>query len=232
MTEKLDAVLFDAGGVLWDLKPSPEDLFAEALRKHRVAFDRARLREAMNKADRLLDDEFATLDGSDESGFWRSYDGIVLEELGVGIDVGVFARELGSEFRDVVTKVENWVPFPDVVPALEAVRRKGFRMGMVSNATELARRVLRNLDMERHFDFVVISDEVGVRKPDPRIFAIALELAGTVPSRTVFLGDKPATDIVGATRAGLRGVLVDRRDTFPDSRFDRIRNLDAVGRIL
>ncbi|HIJ17239.1 MAG TPA: HAD-IA family hydrolase [Thermoplasmata archaeon] len=232
MTEGFDAVLFDAGGVLWDLKPSPEDLFADALRKHGVAFDRVRLREAMNRADRLLDDEFATLDGSDESGFWRSYDGIVLEELGAGFDVSIFAGELRSEFREAVTKVENWVPFPDATPALEAVRRKGLRTGMVSNATELARRVLRNLDMEKHFDFIVISDEVGVRKPHPKIFGIALELAGTVPSRTVFLGDKPATDIVGATRAGLRGVLVDRRDTFPDSRFDRIRNLDAIRHIL
>lgn len=232
MTEELDAVLFDAGGVLWNLKPSPEDLFAEALRKHGVAFDRARLREAMNKADRLLDDEFATLDGNDESRFWRSYDGIVLEELGAGIDVGKFAMDLGSELRDVVTKVESWAPFPDAVPALEAVRERGFRIGMVSNATELARRVLRNLDMEKHFDFVVISDEVGVRKPDPRIFGIALGLAGTVPSRALFLGDKPATDIAGATRAGLRGVLVDRRDTFPGSGFVRIRSLDAIRRVL
>jgi len=232
MTEEFDAVLFDAGGVLWDLKPSQEDLFAEALRKHGVAFDRTELRKAMNKADRLMDDEFARLDGRDESGFWRSYDGIVLDELEVRVDVDGFAMGLSSGMRDIVAKVESWVPFPDAVPALEAVRRRGLRTGMVSNATELARRVLKNLDMEKHFDFVVISDEVGVRKPDPRIFGIALELAGTVPSRALFLGDKPSTDIAGATRAGLRGVLVDRRDAFPNSGFVRIRSLDAIGRVL
>jgi putative hydrolase of the HAD superfamily len=86
--------------------------------------------------------------------------------------------------------------------------------------------------MEKHFDFVVISDEVGIRKPDPKIFRIALDLAGTAPSRTLFLGDKPATDIEGATRAGLRGVLVDRHDAFPDSRFLRIRSLEALRKIV
>jgi REG-2-like HAD superfamily hydrolase len=232
MTEEFDAVLFDAGGVLWDLRPSPEDIFSEVLTAKGVSFDRAALGAAMRKADRLTDEEFAQLDTDDESGFWRRYDELVLRELGVKVDTGAFARELSAELRETFGKVESWHAFPDAVPALEAVRRRGFRTGMVSNATELARRVLRNLDMDRLFDFVVISEEVGVRKPDPRIFSIALERAATIPSRTVFLGDKPATDIKGAARAGLKGVLVDRNETFPDTPFVRIRSLDELRRFM
>lgn len=232
MTERLDAVLFDAGGVLWDLRPSPEDLFAESLTRHMVAFDRIRLHDAMTKADRLLDDDLSKIDGRDESEFWRRYDSTVLGELNLQLDVEAFAKDLSSELRRTFAKVESWVPFPDAVPALEAVRSMGLVTGMVSNATELARRVLRNLDMEKHFDFVIISDEVGVRKPDLKIFKLALDRADTPPSRTLFLGDKPATDIMGALRAGLKGVLVDRCDTFPDSPYVRIRNLDGLRGII
>lgn len=228
MTEELDAILFDAGGVLWDLRPSPEEVFSRTLAGRGVSFDRDALTKAVRKADRVLDDEFARLTVDDEHGFWKRYDDLVLRELGVEADLDGFAEELSARLRETFNKVDNWRAFPDAVPALEAVRRRGFRTGMVSNATELARSVLENLDMERLFDFVVISDEVGVRKPDPRIFRIALDHAGTAPSRTVFLGDKPATDIMGAARAGLRGILVDRNDTFPDSRFVRIRSLDGL----
>lgn len=232
MMDELEAVLFDAGGVLWDPRPSSEEMFARELARLGVHVDEARLHEAMNRADRLLDDEFARLDPRDETGFWRRYDGVVLEGLGVTVDGESFSKGLGVELRKVFAELGSWVRYPDAVPALELVRSKGLTTGMVSNATELARRVLRHLDMERLFDLVVISDEVGVRKPDPRIFEMAVDLAGSSPSKTLFLGDKPATDIEGATRAGLRGVLVDRRDAFPDSGFTRIRGLDALEGLL
>lgn len=228
MRRELEAVLFDAGGVLWDLRPSPEELFAEALASRGVHVGGAALRDALNRADRLLDDEFARLDVKDEAGFWRRYDGVALAGLGVELDEESFSDALSLRLRETFAKVESWVPFPDAVPALERVRGLGLTTGLVSNASELARRVLRHLDMERLFDTVVISEEVGVRKPDPRIFKIALERAGSSPSGTLFLGDKPATDIAGATGAGLRGVLVDRRDTFPDSGLVRIRSLDDL----
>lgn len=232
MTEEIDAILFDAGGVLWDLQPSPEEIFSETLTERGAAFERSALAKAMRKADRALDDEFAQLEVDDESGFWKRYDRLVLSELGLDVDLDGFSNELSARLRGTFNKVESWRAFPDAVPALEAVRRRGFRTGMVSNATNLARKVLENLDMERLFDFVIISEEVGVRKPDPRIFQIALERAGTVPSRTVFLGDKPATDLMGAAKVGIRGVLVDRRDTFPDSRFLRIKGLDGLRRLM
>lgn len=229
---ELEAVLFDAGGVLWDLDPSVDVLFAAALRKHGFTPDQARLRAALAKADRLLDEEFARLDGGDETAYWIHYDGIVLDELGVHADVEAFAKALGADFRRVVTSVEGWVPYPDAVPALETVRRTGLRTGLVSNATELARRVLRNLDMERLFDAVVISDEVGVRKPAPKIFRIALDMLGADASRAVFLGDRPAIDMVGAARSGVLPVLVDRNGTFPDTEYEKVGGLAGVEDLL
>ncbi len=232
MSARLEAVMFDAGGVLWDLEPPVEALFAAALSRRGVSVDGAVLREAVKGAERLLDEDFARLEGGDEGAYWTEYDGLVLGELGVRVDVDEFARELSREFRGVATREESWVPFPDAVPALEAVRGSGLRTCLVSNATELARRVLRRLDMERLFDVVVISEEVGVRKPDPRIFRLALDEAGVEPSEAVYLGDRPATDMVGATRAGMRAVLVDRRGTYPGAPYERVDGLAGIEDLL
>jgi putative hydrolase of the HAD superfamily len=59
-------------------------------------------------------------------------------------------------------------------------------------------------------DFVVISAEVGVRKPDPRIFEEALRRAGVAAGEAVHVGDLPEEDIEGARRAGLGAFLIDR----------------------
>jgi putative hydrolase of the HAD superfamily len=224
--------MFDAGGVLWDLKPSHEELFSRTLASRGFDVEPEELRTAIRKAERLMDNEFAALTGTGESEFWRDFDAIVLRELSTDADPEDFSSELSDEFRSVLGEVESWVPYPDAVPTLEAARNRDFKLGLISNATELARRVLRNLDMERFFDFVVISEEVGVRKPDPRIFQMALKMANTRPERSLFLGDKPATDAMGATRAGMMAVLVDRNDVFPDSPFMRIRTLDTLRRFL
>jgi len=232
MTEELDAIMFDAGGVLWDLRPSHEELFAKALSAQGVDVVSSELRSAMARAERTMDEEFSKLVGSDETQFWLKYDREVLKALGVEADLERFSKKLTEEFRSVAYKTESWVAYDDAIPTLEAARKRDFRVGMVSNATDLARKVLSNLDMEKYFDFVVISDEVGVRKPDPRIFRIALNKAGAAAERSLFLGDKLSTDVMGAARTGMRAILVDRNNVFPDTQFARIRTLDSLRQYL
>jgi len=232
MTEELDAIMFDAGGVLWDLRPSHEELFAKALSAQGVDVVSSELRSAMARAEREMDEEFSKLEGGDETQFWLKYDREVLKALGVEADLERFSKELTDEFRRVAYNTDSWVAYDDAKPTLEAARKRDFRMGMVSNATDLARKVLSNLDMEKYFDFVVISDEVGVRKPDPRIFRIALNKAGVAAERSLFLGDKLSTDVMGAARIGMRAILVDRSNIFPDTQFARIRTLDSLRQYL
>ncbi len=93
--------------------------------------------------------------------------------------------------------------------ALDALRATGARVAIVSNSEGRLETLFEALDVLRHFDTVVDSGNVGVEKPDPRIFEIALERCGAVRERTVMLGDIFATDIVGARCAGIRSALVD-----------------------
>jgi YjjG family noncanonical pyrimidine nucleotidase len=93
---------------------------------------------------------------------------------------------------------------------LEALRNR-CRLGIVTNnSTAEQLEKLRALDIARYFDAVVISEDVGVTKPDPKIFSIALERIGARAADTVFIGDNWTNDICGALDAGMAAVWLDR----------------------
>ena len=225
MTEEIDAVLFDAGGTLIDFRPHRAELFSEILRANGFEVDAPTVNKAMVRADGRFDGDFALLDGKDVAWFWEKYDASVAQEVGFRGDMSRLEKDLSSRFGKVVPEVDSWVAYPDARPTLEGLRRRGMRLGLVSNATDLARKVLDNLDLSKYFEFMVLSDEVGVRKPSPEIFSIALKAAGTRPNRALYVGDKFSVDIVGASRAGMHAVLLDREDAYPRAGCIRARDL-------
>lgn len=93
--------------------------------------------------------------------------------------------------------------------ALDAVRQRGVRVAIISNSEGMLEALFERLGIRRHFDAVVDSGVVGVEKPDPRIFQIAMDAFGVPRDRTLHLGDIVATDIEGARNAGIRGALID-----------------------
>jgi putative hydrolase of the HAD superfamily len=93
--------------------------------------------------------------------------------------------------------------------ALDEARATGVKVAIVSNSEGMLDRLFADLGVLEHFDLVVDSGKVGVEKPDPRIFRMALDRFGASPDRALMLGDTYATDIVGARAAGIRAALVD-----------------------
>ena len=114
---------------------------------------------------------------------------------------------------------------PGVVPALEALRALGLRLTVVSNANGTLCAHLDRLDLTRWFDCVLDSCDLGVEKPDPRMFEMALERSGARAETTIHVGDLYHVDVVGARAAGLRGVLLDEADLYPEADCPRIRGL-------
>jgi putative hydrolase of the HAD superfamily len=96
-----------------------------------------------------------------------------------------------------------------LAPAIDKMRATGVRAAVVSNSEGFLARILSDLGILGVFDLVIDSGVVGVEKPDPRIFVLALESLGVPPSRALHLGDNYATDVLGARAAGLRVALVD-----------------------
>jgi REG-2-like HAD superfamily hydrolase len=228
MTEELDAVVFDVGGTLIYMKPTRAEVFARVLLASGFKADPTTLDKAIRKADRTLDEKFAELGGRDDSAFWRMFDQLVLEEIGFAGDRDRMHKVLVDKFDAFIPNVETWVDFPETRGVLEELGRKGFTLGVISNATNLVKRVLDNLNLSKNFDFVIVSDEVGVSKPSSKIFRMAAEKARTSPNRMLFIGDKLATDVKGAVAAGMNAILIDRADTYPDADCIRIRDLNSL----
>jgi putative hydrolase of the HAD superfamily len=98
-------------------------------------------------------------------------------------------------------------PDPDTRSTLEELRRRGMKLGVITNGpSEMQRHKLALLGLERAFDTVCVSGEEGVRKPDEEIFRRALARCGVGAHESLFVGDHPVADIEGAHRAGLRAV--------------------------
>ncbi|MEU6510006.1 HAD family hydrolase [Streptomyces sp. NPDC046942] len=98
--------------------------------------------------------------------------------------------------------------YPDVRPALSALRNQGVRVIIAGNQTPRAGELLRGLDLPA--DLIVTSGEWGVAKPQPEFFQRVMEVAHSEPSTTVYVGDHPANDVFPAKAAGLRTAHIRR----------------------
>ncbi len=117
------------------------------------------------------------------------------------------------EFEVTVDELVDAIRFsayPDAAPALQGLRDRGLRLIAVSNWDCALPRVLERCGIERMLDGVVTSAGAGARKPDPAIFAAALELAGCEAGEALHVGDTAEEDVAGARAAGIRPLLIDR----------------------
>ena len=126
---------------------------------------------------------------------------------------GVRHEELEA-VRVEVTRLHHerhlWIGVePGTVEALEQLRAAGLRLGVVSNSDGKVDAALAAAGLRPYFELVVDSSHAGVEKPDPRIFAVAVETMGIAPAEAAYVGDVYEVDVVGARRAGLSPVLLD-----------------------
>jgi putative hydrolase of the HAD superfamily len=105
-------------------------------------------------------------------------------------------------------------PVPDdgARAALDTLCARGYTLGVISNTMRtpgaILRKVLERYGLLAYFKHTTFSDEVGVRKPDPAIFALTLAALGAVPAAALHVGDHPVLDVEGARAAGMRVIHV------------------------
>ncbi|MGI6254802.1 MAG: HAD family hydrolase [Acutalibacter sp.] len=105
----------------------------------------------------------------------------------------------------------KWSAFPFAVQALQQLRDRGVKTGLISNWDPSCRRVLQETGLAPYLDPIVVSSEVGVEKPDPRIFRRALELSGDRPENCLYVGDNYYDDGVGASGVGMAYCILNPR---------------------
>lgn len=219
MTRRHEAVFFDAQGTLLQAHPSVVDLYWNACRlcNHDVdpAAIGAALKELWSEQKRDAEGQ-AVCDTSDEvtRQWWDNFNTRLFHRLGMRRGRQLFV----SALWDIFGRPENWRTFPEVDEVLAELQRRGYRLGVVSNWDSRLLPICDHLRITDRVEFVIASASVGVEKPDPRIFQIALSRAGVSPDRAIHVGDDFEADFVGARRAGIEAVLLDRDGSHPPER--------------
>ncbi|SER10063.1 putative hydrolase of the HAD superfamily [Gracilibacillus ureilyticus] len=105
------------------------------------------------------------------------------------------------------------VPYPNLLTTLEILKNSNIKIGMISNGkTDFQRRNIEALNISHFFDQIIISEEAGLKKPDPMIFQLALDKLRVKSYESVFVGDHPLNDIEAAQKCGIKGIWI--KDSF------------------
>jgi len=201
------AALFDAGNTLIRIDYGA---IAAALGAHGVDVDPGAVEDAELRARVRLDPHLAPGASTESLGTHDRYLRYVLEHLGVTAAATVAAMEGWRRGYNAPTGL--WIlADPAAAPALAHAKAAGLVVGVISNSNGTVSRTLDMTGLGAWIDFVVDSSVVGVEKPDPRIFTMAVERAGVAPAEAAYVGDLYSVDVLGARGAGLQGVLIDPR---------------------
>lgn len=132
--------------------------------------------------------------------------------------VGMFDR-FDDFFEEVFRRFEGpefWELYPETIDVLKRLRDCGLELGVISNFDSRLFGVLKGLGIGDYFDTVTISSLARSAKPAPGIFRLALEKHVLDPEEALHIGDSLRDDVVGAQRAGLAGVLIQRQGDQPE----------------
>ena len=210
------AVTFDVGGTLIRPWPSVGHVYAEVASQN-----------GLQISPELLNRQFAKA--------WKGFKGfnhtkadwgrmvdLTFEDLAQTPPSRSFFDQLYSRF----STPEVWHIYPDVHPALELLRNRGLRLAVVSNWDERLRPLLHSLELDRYFEEIVISCEVGVPKPSAVIFSRKAEVLRLNPGEILHVGDDPLADAEGAQAAGFKTVFLDRAGASGPGRVRDLRDLE------
>jgi HAD superfamily hydrolase (TIGR01662 family) len=219
---KINLVLFDLGGTLiyqnsdWDLMITEMDkALVDSLVKAGFRLD----------TDLFITDHQSQVDAylqNRRSDFTERTACSLLADLLIdhgypGLDSADLQMHIDAMFS---VSQANYQTEIDAVPMLNELQDKGYRLGMISNASDVkdVYTLLMNSQLESFFENIIVSAGVGVRKPAPRIFQLALDYFDAIPSQVAMVGDTLSADILGANNSGLKSVWITRRADTEENR--------------
>lgn len=135
----------------------------------------------------------------------------IMQRAGAALGLALTTDEallFSREYR--VLRDEGVTMVSGALDVLGRLRAESATLALITNGSQAEQRTkIARFDLERYFDLVVIEGELGVGKPDKRVFRHALERLAALPEDTVMVGNDLGADIAGAQSVGIRGVWVD-----------------------
>jgi putative hydrolase of the HAD superfamily len=204
----VDIIFLDAGRTLLYPKPKVEEVYARLGRRHGADVPAAEIARSFPEAFRQVSEELPNVQ---DRAWWTEVVRRTFAAAGAAPDLDPLVQDLSDYFATP----DGWHLYPGTVEALATLRSKGYRLGLISNWDDRLPELLTGLGLIPGLDPVVVSAIEGVSKPDPGIFAIALERADVPAERALMVGDDPVADIEGALAVGMRAIRVDHGAEHP-----------------
>lgn len=202
---EVQAIFFDAVGTLIFPDPAAAEVYAEIGRRHgsRLSVDVVRTRfaaafareEALDRAGRLQTSE------DRERLRWQN---IVVQVLDDVTDAAACFHELYEHFA----RPNAWHVDPNAALVMKKLKRRGYILGLASNYDHRLRAVVAGLPALADLQHLVISSEVGWRKPAPEFFAALCREVSLPPGSVLYVGDDPINDYQGARDFGMAALIV------------------------
>jgi putative hydrolase of the HAD superfamily len=227
--DSVRTVLFDFDGTLVFHEPDSNEListFLEGIGQPLSKEDELEGRRTRHRY--FVDPEIrGQLERFSPDQFWQHFNHHLLSAMGVEGDLDQLARELTA----YATSAEFRYHCPsEGYQTLIELRSRGYQLGLITNRENVDRfyEILDLMELRRHFEVVLASGEIGISKPDPSIFQIALDRLGATAGQSIYVGDNYWADVVGAERAGITPVLLDPRGLFPQATCPVVTRIDEL----
>ena len=231
---KPKVVFFDAGGTLFRPFPSVGAIYARVAGRHGVRVD-------ADQVEKVFHDKWherngmTSLAGLSSEKIEREWWFRMVREVFSGFSSSPAGSGRGSmdsppaaagndgtpfddfdaffqELYDLFARAECWRLFDDSIPVLRRLQETGFRLGIISNWDHRLFAIVEQLGLSAYFECVTASSAVGTAKPGPRIFETALKAMRVAAAESLHVGDSLEDDYHGASRAGMKAVLLDRQN--------------------
>ncbi len=200
---KYTHIFFDLGLTLVRLKRG--EAYQEVLESFGVKKQISEIEKAYHYADKLFMRDYIGVLGKNPDDFMPWYLGVVNYQLDIRLNlINVYTKH-----KEIIKKRGfSWYCFEHTINTLKTLKEKGYKVGLISNWNNTCRKVLDDNGISQYLDYIFISEEIGVEKPNPEIFNKAFEVANVKPENALYIGDNYYDDVVGCKKVGMDCLLI------------------------
>lgn len=228
MIERISDIFFDLDRTLWDFDSNSKETFKELFNKYEMKRKGVEDFDTLYTQYQLINHNLWDLyrQGEIKKDFLnieRFYQSLLLYH----IDDRVLAAKIAADYIFISPTKKRL--FPNTHEILTYLKESGYKLHIITNGfPEVQHIKLRNSDLKKYFSQIIISEEVGYKKPSHEIFHIAMKMAKANSDNSIMIGDDPLVDIQGAIDVGMDAIFVNHHHE-PDCNFCKYQVSSLLG---